>query len=71
MKLKAVGQLCSTASMTHNLAQCRSLVQKAVSVGAKVSFPPSRPLYSLMTSVPRCIWIYLVDASQHIGFIPP
>ena len=35
--LQAVGQLTSTASMTHNLAQCRLLVKKAVQAGAKVS----------------------------------
>ena len=35
-KLQAVGQLCSTASMSHNLQQCRALVKKAVAAGAKV-----------------------------------
>ena len=35
-KLQAVGQLCSTASMPHNLQQCRALVKKAVAAGAKV-----------------------------------
>ena len=34
---QAVGQICSTASMTHNLAQCRAVIQKAVTGGAKVS----------------------------------
>jgi len=37
MVLAAVGQICSTASMTHNLAQCQKLVHKAVQAGAKVS----------------------------------
>lgn len=36
IRVQAVGQLCSTASMTVNLAQCQTLVQKAVSAGAKV-----------------------------------
>lgn len=36
IRVQAVGQLCSTASMTANLAQCQTLVQKAVSAGAKV-----------------------------------
>lgn len=40
---KAVGQLCSTASMTHNLAQCQILVKKAVAAGAKVRANP-KPL---------------------------
>lgn len=34
---QAVGQICSTSSMAHNLAQCRIVIQKAVSAGAKVS----------------------------------
>jgi hypothetical protein len=33
---KAVGQICSTNSLTHNLAQCRVVIQKAVAAGAKV-----------------------------------
>lgn len=33
---QAVGQLCSTANMAHNLIQCQILVQKAVAAGAKV-----------------------------------
>ncbi|MDI1490607.1 MAG: Carbon-nitrogen hydrolase [Ramalina farinacea] len=45
MATAAVGQLCSTASMTHNLAQCRSLVQKAVSAGAKALFLPEASDY--------------------------
>jgi hypothetical protein len=35
---QAVGQLCSTSSMAHNLAQCQILVRKAVIAGAKVNF---------------------------------
>jgi hypothetical protein len=33
---QAVGQICATASMSHNLAQCQMLVGKAVAAGAKV-----------------------------------
>ena len=33
---QAVGQICSTSSMAHNLAQCRTVIQKAVAKGAKV-----------------------------------
>lgn len=35
--LQAVGQITSTASMAHNLGQCRTVIQKAVAAGAKVS----------------------------------
>ena len=31
-----MGQLCSTASMNANLAQCQTLVRKAVAAGANV-----------------------------------
>ena len=31
-----MGQLCSTTSLSHNLAQCQVLVRKAVTAGAKV-----------------------------------
>lgn len=33
---QAVGQLCSTASMAHNLKQCQLLVKEAVAAGARV-----------------------------------
>ncbi|KAK3375688.1 carbon-nitrogen hydrolase [Lasiosphaeria ovina] len=45
MALVAVGQLTSTASMAHNLAQCRVLVQKAVRAGAKALFLPEASDY--------------------------
>ena len=42
---QAIGQLCSTASMSHNLALCQILVKKAVEAGAKVRpFPHSTTL---------------------------
>ena len=34
---QAVGQLCSTASMAHNLQQCQILIRKAAVAKAKVS----------------------------------
>ena len=37
--LQVVGQLCSTASMAHNLQQCRVIIEKAISVGGQVRFP--------------------------------
>ncbi|PNS19792.1 hypothetical protein CAC42_7759 [Sphaceloma murrayae] len=45
MVLAAVGQICSTASMAHNLAQCRVVVQKAVAAGAKSLFLPEASDY--------------------------
>ncbi|PKX92564.1 carbon-nitrogen hydrolase family protein [Aspergillus novofumigatus IBT 16806] len=45
MAIAAVGQLCSTASMTSNLAQCQVLVRKAVASGAKALFLPEASDY--------------------------
>ncbi|KAI9371448.1 carbon-nitrogen hydrolase [Aspergillus egyptiacus] len=45
MAIAAVGQLCSTASMTANLAACRILVRKAVEAGAKALFLPEAADY--------------------------
>ncbi|KAI5303398.1 exosome catalytic subunit dis3, partial [Ascosphaera pollenicola] len=45
MVLAAVGQMCSTASMSHNLAQCRLLVDQAVKAGAKALFLPEASDY--------------------------
>ncbi|KAH1393325.1 hypothetical protein KXX35_008835 [Aspergillus fumigatus] len=45
MAIAAVGQLCSTASMTSNLAQCQTLVRKAVASGAKALFLPEAADY--------------------------
>ncbi|KAI4288133.1 MAG: hypothetical protein L6R35_002599 [Caloplaca aegaea] len=45
MRVQAVGQLCSTASMSHNLTQCRGLMQKAVAAGAKALFLPEASDY--------------------------
>ncbi|KAJ5707037.1 hypothetical protein N7488_006838 [Penicillium malachiteum] len=45
MVLAAVGQLCATASITSNLAQCETLIQKAVKAGAKVLFLPEASDY--------------------------
>ncbi|KAF9895418.1 Carbon-nitrogen hydrolase [Aspergillus nanangensis] len=41
----AVGQLCSTASMTANQAQCQTLVRKAVAAGAQALFLPEAADY--------------------------
>ncbi|KAJ9323853.1 hypothetical protein DTO027B5_7656 [Paecilomyces variotii] len=45
MAIAAVGQLCSTASMASNLAQCQVLVRKAVAAGAKALFLPEASDY--------------------------
>ncbi|KAF2842364.1 putative nitrilase [Patellaria atrata CBS 101060] len=54
MVLAAVGQICSTASMSHNLQQCRLLVQKAVSMGVKALFLPEASDY-IASSGPETI----------------
>ncbi|KAL4811220.1 carbon-nitrogen hydrolase [Aspergillus unguis] len=45
MTIAAVGQLCSTANLSSNLAQCRVLVKKAVDAGAKALFLPEATDY--------------------------
>ncbi|KAL4959653.1 carbon-nitrogen hydrolase family protein [Aspergillus stella-maris] len=45
MAIAAVGQLCSTASISGNLAQCRVLVRKAAEAGAKALFLPEAADY--------------------------
>ncbi|KAI1993073.1 Carbon-nitrogen hydrolase [Ophidiomyces ophidiicola] len=60
MTRAAVGQLCSTASMAHNLFQSQTLVQKAVAAGAKVAlflpeasdYVPASPTESLFLARP-------------------
>ncbi|KAH8598782.1 nitrilase, putative [Bisporella sp. PMI_857] len=45
MAIAAIGQLCSTASMTHNLSLCQILIKKAVEAGAKALFLPEATDY--------------------------
>ncbi|KAJ4372852.1 Carbon-nitrogen hydrolase [Neocucurbitaria cava] len=45
MPLAAIGQIRSTASPSHNLVQCQSLVQKAHSAGAAALFLPEASDY--------------------------
>ncbi|CAK4032375.1 probable nitrilase, putitive [Lecanosticta acicola] len=57
MALAAVGQITSTSSMSHNLSQCRIVIQKAVATGAKAVFLPEASDYiggSLEESVSLC-----------------
>ncbi|KAB8338998.1 hypothetical protein FH972_021937 [Carpinus fangiana] len=42
---QAVGQICSTASMSHNLKLCQSVIGKAVAAGAKAVFLPEASDY--------------------------
>ncbi|KAG9239454.1 carbon-nitrogen hydrolase, partial [Amylocarpus encephaloides] len=55
----AVGQLCSTSSMSHNLSLCNLLVKNAVEAGAKALFLPeatdyiaSNPTESIALAIP-------------------
>ncbi|KAI4726267.1 putative nitrilase [Aureobasidium sp. EXF-10728] len=41
----AIGQICSTSNLSHNLGQCKILVKKAVAEGAKVLFLPEAADY--------------------------
>ncbi|KAF2636980.1 carbon-nitrogen hydrolase [Massarina eburnea CBS 473.64] len=45
MPLAAIGQICSTSSLTHNLTQCQRLIQKASEAGAKALFLPEASDY--------------------------
>ncbi|KAL8386411.1 hypothetical protein RB599_008015 [Gaeumannomyces hyphopodioides] len=45
MPLAAIGQICSTSSMEHNLQQCVQLVKEASAAGAKVLFLPEASDY--------------------------
>ncbi|WYZ36759.1 hypothetical protein EsH8_II_000265 [Colletotrichum jinshuiense] len=45
MAIAAIGQICSTASLSHNLEQCLRLVAKAAVGGAKVLFLPEASDY--------------------------
>ncbi|EMD00829.1 hypothetical protein BAUCODRAFT_144435 [Baudoinia panamericana UAMH 10762] len=76
MALAAVGQITSTASMEHNLAQCRHVIQKAVAKGAKAVFLPEASDYiggspeeskSLCRSVKESIFVLGLqdDAKKH------
>ncbi|CRK45030.1 hypothetical protein BN1723_006400 [Verticillium longisporum] len=60
MAIAAIGQICSTASLAHNLEQCVRLVAKAAAGNAKVLFLPeaadyiaSSPQESLALALPQ------------------
>ncbi|OAA67161.1 carbon-nitrogen family protein [Niveomyces insectorum RCEF 264] len=50
MAIAAIGQICSTASIAHNLEQCVSLVRQAAAAGAKVLFLPEASDYLASSS---------------------
>ena len=63
-----MGQLCATASITSNLAQCQTLVRKAAAAGAKVShdfnyLSPCTRFKSLNSSQV----LFLPEASDYIA----
>lgn len=45
MAIAAVGQLCSTKSLTHNLSQAQVLIKKAVAASAQILFLPEASDY--------------------------
>ncbi|KAL2192799.1 carbon-nitrogen hydrolase [Corynascus similis CBS 632.67] len=62
----AVGQLTSTASMTHNLAQCRILVKKAVQAGAKALFLPEASDYIAISPAETVSLVKSVEKSEFV-----
>ncbi|KAL1955999.1 hypothetical protein VTO42DRAFT_7899 [Malbranchea cinnamomea] len=66
MAIAAVGQLCSTSSMAHNLAQCQVLVRKAVAAGAKALFLPEASDYIASSSEETVSLARSVDKSEFV-----
>ncbi|EED24278.1 nitrilase, putitive [Talaromyces stipitatus ATCC 10500] len=62
----AVGQLCSTASMAHNLAQCQTLVKKAIAAGAKALFLPEATDYIASSSAESVSLVRSVQQSEFV-----
>ncbi|TVY84386.1 putative hydrolase nit2 [Lachnellula suecica] len=67
----AIGQLCSTASLSHNLALCQTLVRKAVDAGAKALFLPeaadyiaSSPSESISLALPMSTSPFVLGLQQ-------
>lgn len=44
---QAVGQICSSPSMTHNLEQCVKLIKEAAGQGAEVTRLPIQSIYDV------------------------
>ncbi|BDD58470.1 Carbon-nitrogen hydrolase [Monascus purpureus] len=66
MVIAAVGQLCATASMSANLVQCRILVQKAVSAGAKALFLPEASDYISSSAAESLSLVRSVQESEFV-----
>ncbi|EAS31615.3 nitrilase [Coccidioides immitis RS] len=66
MTRAAVGQLCSTASMAHNLIQCQILVHKAVSAGAKALFLPEASDYIAASPAESLFLVRPVNESDFV-----
>ncbi|CAK7566593.1 MAG: Carbon-nitrogen hydrolase [Sporothrix epigloea] len=66
MAIAAIGQICSTASVAHNLEQCLSLLHRAAAAGAKVLFLPEASDY-IATSPEQALALALpVDESPFV-----
>lgn len=66
MVIAAVGQICSTASMAHNLQQCRLLVQKAATAGAKALFLPEASDYIAPSAAETISLVKSVTESEFV-----
>ncbi|KAI9851662.1 MAG: Carbon-nitrogen hydrolase [Thelocarpon superellum] len=66
MVLAAVGQLCSTASMSHNLQQCQTLIQKAVVSGVQALFLPEASDYIAGSAAETVSLAKSVDDSEFV-----
>ncbi|KAH7367215.1 carbon-nitrogen hydrolase [Plectosphaerella cucumerina] len=71
MAIAAIGQICSTSSLAHNLEQCVRLVAKAAVGGAKVLFLPeaadyiaSSPQESLSLAQPQAVSPFVVGLQE-------
>ncbi len=63
---QAIGQICSTASVAHNLEQCVSLVRRAAAAGAKVLFLPEASDYIAASPEQALTLAQPVDASPFV-----
>ncbi|KAH7323744.1 hydrolase [Rhexocercosporidium sp. MPI-PUGE-AT-0058] len=66
MAIAAIGQLCSTASMSHNLALCQVLVKKAVEAGAKALFLPEATDYIASSPSESLSLAYPMDSNPFV-----
>ncbi|KAH6676380.1 nitrilase, putative [Halenospora varia] len=62
----AVGQMCSTSNMRHNLAQAQLLVEKAVAAGAKALFLPEASDYISHSAQETFSLVRSVEESEYV-----